>query len=209
MARIELRAQCVPHAAIAVEARDRDPAEAVEHSPLTASSFEIRTVVPEPVQPELSDPGPDPPTHLPPRPAKALPPQLHSRQRPLEERDAVSFGQATRGRRSTAFTIRSVEYYYANVRDELGAAYRVLSQLAERGVNLLAFTSVPAGPSLAQFALFPADPAKLVAESRATGLALDGPHHALLVQGDDELGALAGVHERLVDAGVDISRRRA
>ena len=57
-----------------------------------------------------------------------------------------------------AFRIRSVEYYYANVRDELGAAYRVLSQLAELGVNLLAFTAVPSGPSLAQFALFAEDP---------------------------------------------------
>jgi hypothetical protein len=103
-----------------------------------------------------------------------------------------------------AFTVRSVEYYYANVRDELGAGYRVLSQLAERGVNLLAFTAVPSGPSLAQFTLFPEDPGRLVAEGRAAGLALDGPYHALLVQGDDELGALAGVHQRLVDAGVDI-----
>ena len=103
-----------------------------------------------------------------------------------------------------AFTIRPVEYYYANVRDELGAAYRVLSHLAERGVNLLAFTAVPAGPTLAQFALFPEDPGKLVAEARDAQLPLDGPHHALLVQGDDELGALAGVHERLLHAGVDI-----
>src|ERR687895_567371 len=94
-----------------------------------------------------------------------------------------------------AFTIRRVEYYYANVRDELGAAYRVLSQLAARGVDLLAFTAVPSGPNLAQFALFPADPRRLVAEGRAAGLALDGPHHALLVQGE---------HERLVDAGVDV-----
>jgi hypothetical protein len=103
-----------------------------------------------------------------------------------------------------AFRIRSVEYYYATVRDELGAAYGVLSQLADRGISLLAFTAVPSGPALAQFALFPEDPNKLVAESRATGLALDGPYHALLVQGDDELGALAHVHERLVDADVDI-----
>jgi len=102
------------------------------------------------------------------------------------------------------FTIRPAEYYYANVRDELGAAYRVLSQLAERGVNLLAFTAVPAGPSLAQFALFPETPAKLVEEARATGLSLDGPHRAFLVQGDDELGAFASVHERLLRAGVDI-----
>ena len=103
-----------------------------------------------------------------------------------------------------AFAIRPVEYFYANVRDELDAAYRVLSQLAERGVNLLAFTAVPAGPTLAQFALFPEDPNKLVAEARAAGLILDGPHHALLVQGDDELGAFASVHQHLVGAGVDI-----
>jgi hypothetical protein len=103
-----------------------------------------------------------------------------------------------------AFTIRRVEYYYASVRDELGAAYRVLAQLAELGVNLLAFTATPSGPSLAQFALFPDDPNKLIAQARAVGLPLDGPYHALLVQGDDELGALASVHERLVEAGVDI-----
>jgi len=103
-----------------------------------------------------------------------------------------------------AFTISRVEYYYVNVRDELGAAYRVLAQLAELGVNLHAFTAVPSGPSLAQFTLFPEDPGKLVIEGRSAGLALDGPYHALLVQGDDELGALAGVHGRLVGAGVDI-----
>ena len=103
-----------------------------------------------------------------------------------------------------AYTIRRVEYYYVNVRDELGAAYRVLSQLAERGVSLLAFTAVPAGMTLAQFALFPEHPSALVAEARSAGIELDGPHHALLVQGDDELGALAGVHERLFSAGVDI-----
>jgi hypothetical protein len=103
-----------------------------------------------------------------------------------------------------AFTIRPVEYYYANVRDELGAAYGVLSALAERGVNLLAFTAVPSGPELAQLALFPQDPNKLAAEGRAVGLPLDGPHHALLAQGDDELGALASVHGRLLEAGVDV-----
>jgi hypothetical protein len=103
-----------------------------------------------------------------------------------------------------AFTVRRVDYYYANVRDELGAAYRVLSQLAERGVDLLAFTAVPSGPSLAQFALFPEDPRKLVAEARNAQLTLDGPHPAFLVQGDDELGALASVHERLFAAGVSV-----
>ena len=46
-----------------------------------------------------------------------------------------------------SFTVRAVDYYYVNVRDELGAAYQVLSTLAARGVNLFAFTAVPSGPS--------------------------------------------------------------
>ena len=103
-----------------------------------------------------------------------------------------------------AYTIRRVEYYYATIRDELGVAYRVLAQLADLGVNLLAFTAVPSGPSLAQFALFPASPSKLTAEASAAQLPLEGPYHAFLVQGDDELGALANVHEQLFQAGVDV-----
>ena len=103
-----------------------------------------------------------------------------------------------------AFSVRRAEYYYANVHDDIGAAYRVLSDLAERGVNLLAFTAVPIGPTLAQFTLFPEEPKQLTAEAGLAGLALDGPHHALLVQGDDELGAVAGIHERLAEAHVDV-----
>ncbi len=71
-------------------------------------------------------------------------------------------------------------------------------------MSLLAFTAVPSGPALAQFALFPDDPNRLAAEAGAAGLALDGPYHALLVQGDDVLGAFASVHARLLDAKVDI-----
>ena len=106
--------------------------------------------------------------------------------------------------RAMAYTIRPVDYYYTSVWDAPGVAYELLSRLADLGVSLLAFTAVPSGPNTVQFAVFPDDPGKLVAEARGANLPLEGPHHALLVQGDDELGALASVHERLVDAGVDI-----
>jgi hypothetical protein len=110
-----------------------------------------------------------------------------------------------RGQEETmAFKIRRVDYYYTSVKDEPGAAYRILSQLAGLGVNLLAFTAVPVGPTRAQLAMFPENDGKLTAAARQAGLALDGPHAALLVQGDDELGALAGVHERLFQAGIDV-----
>jgi hypothetical protein len=103
-----------------------------------------------------------------------------------------------------AFTVRRVQYFYVDVRDETGAAYRLLAELAARGVGLLAFTAVPTGVARAQFALFPEDPNRLAAEARTAQMPLDGPRHALLVQGDDELGALADVHERLFEAGVDV-----
>ena len=35
-------------------------------------------------------------------------------------------------------------------------------------------------------------------------MSLDGPHPALLVQGDDEVGALAVIHEKLRDANVHV-----
>jgi len=76
--------------------------------------------------------------------------------------------------------------------------------LAELGVNLQAFTAVPAGPNHIQLTLFPEDSSRLGAESRRAGLELDGPHPAILVRGDDELGALAEVHRRLADASIAV-----
>ncbi|NNG17863.1 MAG: hypothetical protein HKM89_15415 [Gemmatimonadales bacterium] len=101
-------------------------------------------------------------------------------------------------------TIRRADYFYLTVTDRPGEAYQLLSTLAELGVSLFAFTAVPIGPNLTQLALFPADPLKMQDAATKAGLSFDGPHHALLVQGDDELGALAGVHARLYEAGVNV-----
>jgi hypothetical protein len=102
------------------------------------------------------------------------------------------------------FRIQRVDYFYVTVKDQPGAAFQILSQLAGLGVNLMAFTAVPIGPNRAQLALFPEDRGQLTHAAAQAGLVLDGPHPALLVQGDDELGALAGVHQRLFEAGVDV-----
>jgi len=103
-----------------------------------------------------------------------------------------------------AYGIRRVEYFHATVVDQPGEAYKVLSALAGLGVNLLAFTAVPVGPDSTRLTLFPEDPGKMKSEAQKAGMALDGPHHALLVQGDDELGALAAIHERIYRANVNV-----
>ena len=103
-----------------------------------------------------------------------------------------------------AYSIRRVDYFYTTVRDQPGAAYTLLSILAEQGISLVAFTAVPVGPMRAQLTLFPDDSAQLRRAATKAGMELDGPNPALLVQGDDELGALSKVHHRLYQANVNV-----
>lgn len=103
-----------------------------------------------------------------------------------------------------AYSIRRVDYFYTSVRDRPGEAYNLLSQMAEMGLNMLAFTAVPVGPTHTQLTLFPEDSGKMAAAAQRAGMTVDGPHPAFLVQGDDELGALAEIHQELFRANVNV-----
>ena len=103
-----------------------------------------------------------------------------------------------------AFHVRCIDYFSTTVRDEPGEAYKLLASLANLGVNLLAFTAVPTGTLHTQLTIFPEDSAKLANEAKKGHLVLDGPHPALLAQGDDDLGALAELHMKLFRASVNV-----
>ena len=100
--------------------------------------------------------------------------------------------------------IQRVTYFHATVQDEPGEAYRLLSSLADAGVNLLAFSAIPVGPERTQLMLFPDHPDTLARAAESAGIVLTGPERALLCRGDDRLGALAEVHQRLADASVNV-----
>lgn len=100
--------------------------------------------------------------------------------------------------------VRDREYFYTRVEDTPGNAYASLAKLAREDVNLLAFSAVPFGPNHVEFTLFPEDSAQLTEAARKLGWTLTGPQHALLIQGDDHLGAVAEIHRALFDAGVSV-----
>jgi len=100
--------------------------------------------------------------------------------------------------------IRRVDYFNTTVKGVPGESYTFLAQLGDESVNLLAFSAIPLGPESAQLSLFPDNVEKMMEISAKEGLTLDGPHPALLVQGDDRLGAVASIHSRLLDAGVHV-----
>lgn len=103
-----------------------------------------------------------------------------------------------------AFSIRTIEYFRATVKDEPGEGFALLSALASESVSLVAFTAVPHGTAETELTLFPESATALTRAAASIGIPLDGPHRALFVQGDNELGAAAEIHRVLAQAGVNV-----
>ncbi len=101
--------------------------------------------------------------------------------------------------------IRKIEYYNVTIKDQPGEALKVFAYLKDLGVNMQAFAAIPMGPNTMVLTVFPDNPARLSAEMRYAGQQLDGPYAAILVQGADEIGALTGIHQKLSEAGVNVS----
>ena len=103
-----------------------------------------------------------------------------------------------------AINVARVQYFHVAVKDEPGAAFRILTELAGAEVNLLGFTATPTGPENTQLTLFPERPEELATVADRLGLCMVGPHHAFIVRGDDRLGALAELHQTLFDAKINV-----
>ena len=112
------------------------------------------------------------------------------------------------GKRATrwhmAIRVRAVEYFYTRVENEPGKAYELLAQLASEDIDLLAFSAVPFGPNHVELTIFPEKSQIFQAFAEVTGSTVTGPQHAILIQGDDHLGAFAEIHRKLHDAGVRV-----
>jgi putative acetyltransferase len=102
------------------------------------------------------------------------------------------------------FEVRRVDSFRITVEGNAAEGFKMLSLFAGAGVSLLAFKAVPLDLARTQFTLFPNDGAKMAAGAKKAGLKLDGPHSALLVQGEDEPGALADIFERLSKAKIAV-----
>ena len=103
-----------------------------------------------------------------------------------------------------AESVRVVDYFYATVGDRPGEGRRLLEHLSEKAVNLVAFTGFPSGGGRAQLDFVTDDVSALHEAAADAGIDLVGPKKALLIQGDDRVGALHDAHLRLANAGVNV-----
>ena len=103
-----------------------------------------------------------------------------------------------------ADTIRLVEYFYITAADKPGEGGRALNALKEAGVNLLAFSAFPQGRR-AQLDFVPADSAAFKQAAKGAKWRVVGPKRGFLVQGDDRVGAIAELLERLGTAKINVT----
>lgn len=103
-----------------------------------------------------------------------------------------------------ADTIRLVEYFYITAPNKAGEGARALNTLKVAGVNLLAFSGFPQGRR-AQLDFIPADPAAFKQAAKGAKWKVVGPKRGFLVQGDDRVGAVAELLERLGAAKINVS----
>jgi hypothetical protein len=103
-----------------------------------------------------------------------------------------------------ACNISRVEYFHTTIKDRPGEAYKFLSQLSLLRIDLLAFTAAPVSEADTQLTVYPENPKFMQNEARRTGLYLEGPYPALLVQCDDRLGALADIHLKIYEADINV-----
>ncbi len=103
-----------------------------------------------------------------------------------------------------ADSIRRVEYFYVQVPDKPGEGARVLATLREAGVNLLAYSGFPVGKR-SQLDFVPADPAAFKQAAKQAKWKVKGPKRGFLIQGEDRVGAAAGLLERLAAAKINVT----
>ena len=101
--------------------------------------------------------------------------------------------------------VRVVDYFYVMVKDRPGEACKALSWLAREEVNLLAFSAVPIGHEHTQLVIFPESAERFIRAAEKRGCTLMGPQRAILIHGDDRLGALVGYLQKLRDAEINLS----
>ncbi len=101
-------------------------------------------------------------------------------------------------------TIRRVDYFSMQTAHKVGEGARLLGALRDAGVNLLAFTGFPSGRR-AQVDFIPADSAQFKAAARRLKLTVGARKTVFLIQGDDRVGAIAEICEKLAGAGINMT----
>jgi hypothetical protein len=101
--------------------------------------------------------------------------------------------------------VRKVNYCYPIVPNRAGQGARILSEIADAGINLLAYSGFPVGGGRAQLHLVVEDIGPLRRVARRNGWRLSKVKKGFLIQGTDQVGAVHRHLQKLADAGINLT----
>ena len=99
---------------------------------------------------------------------------------------------------------KKVDYYNIIVQGHIAEGSKLLTTIANAGVDFLAYKAITLGHNRTQFTLFAIDSSKLTAGAMKAGLKLDGPYSAVIITDDEKPGALAEIYNKLSQAGIQV-----
>jgi len=101
--------------------------------------------------------------------------------------------------------VRKVNYCYAKVASRAGQGARMLADLKDEDLSLLAFSGFPAGGGKAQLDFVTDDMTALRRVARKKGWRLSKPKKGFLVQGNDDAGVVYKHVRKLADRKINIT----
>jgi hypothetical protein len=101
--------------------------------------------------------------------------------------------------------VKKVSYCYPIVPNRAGQGARVLGELNDAGVDLLAYSGFPVGGGRSQLDLVLEDMGALRRLARRNGWRLSKVKKGFLIQGNDRVGAVHRHLQKLADAGINVT----
>jgi hypothetical protein len=101
--------------------------------------------------------------------------------------------------------VRKANYCYAIVPDRAGQGARILAELKEASVNLLAYSGFPIGGGRSQLDFVVETMGPLRRLALKNGWRLSRERKGFLIQGADEVGALHRHVQKLSNAGINVT----
>ena len=105
--------------------------------------------------------------------------------------------------------VRRVEYYYTVVPHRTGGGAKVFKALKAEGVNLVALNGFPISVRRAQLDFVPSSQKAFLEAAKKARIKLVGPRVALLIQGEDRVGAVADILSKLGRARINVTAMQA
>lgn len=101
--------------------------------------------------------------------------------------------------------VRKVNYCYPIVPNRAGQGARILSEIADAGISLLAYSGFPVGGGRSQLDLVVEDVGPLRRVARRNGWRLSPVKKGFLIQGTDRAGAVHRQLQKLAEARINVT----